>query len=226
MSAPTLSSRDLQVRLAVYHYILEHTTAPAPATLAAQLGLALPAVRQSLARLHQQHLLVLEPDGHSIRMAHPFSAIPTGYPVTVGQQRFWANCAWDSLGIPAVLHRDARIDTTFTYSGEPTSYAAAAGALVAPDGGVVHFPLPFRHWYDDLIRTCATMLLFRSDAAVDAWCAATGEPRGDTVPLAQVWALSLEWYAPRLDPTYQGRTPAQAVAVFDRAGLRSSFWKA
>ena len=40
MTAQPLSRLDLQIRLAVYDYIVEHTEAPAPATLAAQLGLA------------------------------------------------------------------------------------------------------------------------------------------------------------------------------------------
>ena len=31
------------------------------------------------------------------------------------------------------------------------------------------------------------MLLFRLEEDVAAWCVATGEPHGETLPLAQVW---------------------------------------
>ncbi len=85
-------------------------------------------------------------------MANPLSAVPTPYRVYVNGHRLWANCAWDSLGIPAMLHTDARIEATFTPSGDAATYAITAGRLNAACG-VVHFPLPFRQWYDNLIHT-------------------------------------------------------------------------
>jgi hypothetical protein len=69
------------------------------------------------------------------------------------------------------------------------------------------------------------MLLFRSEGDVDAWCGATGEPRGETVPLAQVWTLAQAWYGDRMHPDFRGRSVAQAQDIFQRAGLRSDFWK-
>lgn len=68
------------------------------------------------------------------------------------------------------------------------------------------------------------MLLFRSEEDIDRWCAATGEPRGEAVPLGQVWDLSRVWYGNRMDPGYRGRSAEQAVAVFRGAGLTSDFW--
>lgn len=69
------------------------------------------------------------------------------------------------------------------------------------------------------------MLLFRSEEEIDKWCAATGEPHGEAVPLRQVWALSREWYGNRMDPGFRGRTAEQVVEVFGRAGLTSDFWR-
>jgi hypothetical protein len=85
-------------------------------------------------------------------MANPLSAVPTPYCVVANGQALWANCAWDSLGIPAMLHADAQIEAAFAGTGAAASYAVRAGALQA-DGGIVHFALPFRRWYDDLIHT-------------------------------------------------------------------------
>jgi hypothetical protein len=70
------------------------------------------------------------------------------------------------------------------------------------------------------------MLLFRSEDVVDAWCDATGEPRGETLTLPRVWELSQLWYPDRMDPAFRGRTVAQALAIFERVGLRSAFWRA
>lgn len=68
------------------------------------------------------------------------------------------------------------------------------------------------------------MLLFRSEDAVDDWCAATGEPRGATLPLAQVWALAQAWYGDRMAADFRGRTVEQALDIFARVGLHSDFW--
>ena len=69
------------------------------------------------------------------------------------------------------------------------------------------------------------MLLFRSEDDVDGWCAATGEPRGETLPLHQVWELSQRWYGNRMDPDFRGRTAEGAMAMFRQAGLTSEFWR-
>jgi hypothetical protein len=69
------------------------------------------------------------------------------------------------------------------------------------------------------------MMLFRSEEDVDRWSAATGEPRGETVPLQQIWQLSQLWYGNRMDPDFRGRTPDQVVGVFRQAGLTSDFWR-
>ena len=70
------------------------------------------------------------------------------------------------------------------------------------------------------------MSLFRSEDEVDAWCAATGEPRGEALTLTRVWALAQAWYGDRLDPAFRGRTAAQAREVFAGLGLTSPFWQA
>ncbi len=70
------------------------------------------------------------------------------------------------------------------------------------------------------------MLLFRSEEDVDAWCAATDEPRGEAIPLTQVWDLSRAWYGDRMSPDFRGRIAEQAEAIFASVGLISPFWRA
>jgi len=59
---------------------------------------------------------------------------------------------WEMLGIPAMLHTDARVVAIYAHANTPATYAITAGVLTGDDG-IVHFPLPFRQWYDDLIHT-------------------------------------------------------------------------
>ena len=70
------------------------------------------------------------------------------------------------------------------------------------------------------------MLLFRSEEEVARWCGRSGEPRGEVIPLEQVWALAQAWYGDRLSADYRGRSLEQAMAVFRSVGLTSAFWSA
>ncbi len=85
-------------------------------------------------------------------MALPFSAVPTDYRVVADDREWWANCAWDSLAIPAVLRIDATIDARWHDTGEPIELAVAGGTLTST-GGFIHFAIPARQWWDDIVET-------------------------------------------------------------------------
>ena len=155
MSASTLTDDDWRIRLYVYRFFVEQARPPTTQETAQQFRLPEADVRAAYRRLHDGHALVLTPGSTEIRMANPLSAVPTPFEVTVNGRRLFANCAWDSLGIPAMLHADARVEASYsdaTGAPEPARYAVVGGELQG-DGGVVHFPLPFRRWYEDLIHT-------------------------------------------------------------------------
>ena len=76
---------------------------------AAALSVSPDDVRAAYERLNDRHALFLTPGSHDVRMAHPSPACRPRFgssPATA----YWANCAWDALGIPAALHADARIE--------------------------------------------------------------------------------------------------------------------
>ncbi len=82
---------DRDVRIAVYRHFVSENKAPGASEIAEALNLATEQISQSFARLANEHVLVLDPDSKEIRMAMPFSAIPTAYKVTVGEKSWWAN---------------------------------------------------------------------------------------------------------------------------------------
>ena len=69
-----MDDRDVQIRNHIYRRFVELGRAPTFAELKDELGNE---VEPALLRLHAAHALVLEPDGAEIRMANPFSAVPT-----------------------------------------------------------------------------------------------------------------------------------------------------
>ncbi|MBI5666959.1 MAG: hypothetical protein HZC41_03055 [Chloroflexi bacterium] len=147
-----LSEQDWQIRHFIYQFFVEHGRPPAIQETGGHFSLDDEEARQVYHRLHQRHTIFLEPGTDRIRIANPLSAVPTSYRVVINNRTLWANCAWDSLGIPAMLNADAQIEARHPLSGEPVRYAVTAGELQA-DAGVVHFSLPARAWYDDLIHT-------------------------------------------------------------------------
>lgn len=146
---------DWQARTAFYAFLVAEGRPPTIPELAATLHSSTERTELALRRLHQRHALFLEPAPGpiAVRMTHPFSMVPTQFRVTAAGRMFWANCAWDMLGIPAALHTDADIEAQFGDAlDNPVTMRIRGGQLEA-HGEVVHFPLPFRVWYDDLIRT-------------------------------------------------------------------------
>lgn len=153
MSTTVLGEMDWQIRLHVYRLFVERGRPPTYAETAGQFGIGGEDASASYQRLNDAHAVFLNPGTAEIRMANPLSAVPTPYRVHANGVDLYANCAWDSLGIPAMLDADARIEATVPGSTERVRYAVESGTLSAPDGLIVHFPIPFRRWYDDLIHT-------------------------------------------------------------------------
>ncbi len=152
MSQDITSDGDQALRLHIYRFWCERGRPPTVAESACACGLKESAALAAWRRLHEAHLLLLEADGEGIRMANPLSAVPTGFRVRVGQHWLFANCAWDAPGIPAMLQQDAVIEARYSPRGEPLRCNVRDGELLAEEA-LVHFALPFRHWYDDLVET-------------------------------------------------------------------------
>ena len=145
-------NRDLQVKLAVYGHFAETGERPAPGDVAGRVGASVDQVLAAYASLAGQRLLVLETDGSSIRMAPPFSGVPTQHAVAAGGVRYFANCAWDALGIPAALGKAATVRSRCEQSGEPLDLEVSR-AGPAPSDWLFHCLVPAAQWWDDIVFT-------------------------------------------------------------------------
>jgi hypothetical protein len=141
-----------RVRLHVLDRVIETTRVPRIAETAEDLG-RLPAdVAAAHRRLAETHVYVLEPGSDEVRMANPFSAVPTPFEVEVGGRRWFGNCIWDSLGIVALLGANGTVltrcpDCDATLELEIRKSAVRDGAAVA------HFAVPAAKWWDDIVYT-------------------------------------------------------------------------
>lgn len=215
---------DARLRYTVNRHFVERGHAPDVAALAARLDADAGAVQASLRRLHASHGLVLHPGRDAIWVAHPFSTAPTGFWVTSARGAWWGNCAWCSLGIAALLGEEAQIHTRLGGEEEAITVSVEDGQIDAQDL-IVHVLLPASQWWDNVIFTCSTMLFFRDESAVEAWCLRHGYARGATVPAPTMWRLAQTWYADYLSPSWRRRPPAEAQQVFTDLGLTDDFWQ-
>jgi len=145
-----------QVRHFVYNHFADTTRPPSVDETANHFNISVEEASELYKELHNRHAFFLEPETLTIRMANPFSGIPTDFKVHANGKTYFANCAWDMLGIPAALHCDAVIEAVFTESNESVQLEIRNGNIYAL-GGLskmrIHFPLPFARWYDDLVFT-------------------------------------------------------------------------
>jgi alkylmercury lyase-like protein len=149
MADVVLADLDLQVRALVYDRFMSTGRAPLAGEIAGALGATNDEVGESLAKLAAVRHLVLQPGGE-VLMANPFSAVPTAYVVQTVDRIYWGNCIWDALGIPNMLGVDATISTACPDCGEALHLSVEGGRL-APAEGVVHFAVPARKWWEDIV---------------------------------------------------------------------------
>eukprot|EP01116_Phalansterium_solitarium_P003537 TRINITY_DN14352_c0_g1_i1.p1 TRINITY_DN14352_c0_g1~~TRINITY_DN14352_c0_g1_i1.p1 ORF type:complete len:266 (-),score=60.77 TRINITY_DN14352_c0_g1_i1:936-1733(-) len=184
-------------------------------------------VRGALRALADYHGVVLHPHSDEVCVAHPFSAAPTTFVVSVPDgRRWWGNCAWCSLGVVQLAGGTGVVRTTSGALGDdPISIRFESGRLMADDGTcVVHFPVPMLRAWDNVVYTCSVMLMFRDEQQVDQWCATRGIAKGDVRSVAQVWELAREWYGRHLERSWRKWTTSEAADIFRRHGFDHRVW--
>ena len=143
-----MDESDINLRRSTYRLFVELGRAPTADEVAEAQGLTVAETREAWRRLHDAHALVLDPAG-GIRMANPFSAVPTPFRVTTGGRTWFANCGWDAFGIGAALHVDSVIQTDCADCRAPLE-VHVTDARPDPKNLVFHVLVPAREWWQDI----------------------------------------------------------------------------
>jgi len=166
-----------QIRHFVYTHFADTTLPPSVDETAAHFNISIEEASEYYRELHNRHAFFLDLESLTILMANPFSGIPTDFRVHADGKTYYANCAWDMLGIPITLHTDAVIEAVCTESNESVQLEVKDGQITSvvalsryrgegslplksetlrsaqSDTLLIHFPIPFARWYDDLVFT-------------------------------------------------------------------------
>ncbi len=142
----------LAVRNLTYRMFVDGGRAPTVDEVAREGDLTSAEVQASWRELHRAHALVLEPATTEIRMANPFSAVPTAHRVHAAGRWWYGNCAWDAVGICAALHADGQLETSCPDCGERIALAVR-DQRVDDERVLFHCLVPAAHWWDDIVFT-------------------------------------------------------------------------
>jgi Alkylmercury lyase len=146
------ASLDDRVRLEIYERFVETGSPPTVAETAAALHEGEHEVVAAFRRLEQARVIVLAPGTTNVWMANPLSAAPTPFRVETKRGSYWGNCAWDGLGVIAMLGGDGRLETPCPDCGKPISLRVRDGEL-EPADGIAHFAVPAARWWDNIAFT-------------------------------------------------------------------------
>jgi len=147
-SLSPMTSLDWKLRAELYQQFIHGAGPPSHASLASAMEMEEGEIHERLSTLAAHHLVTLKGDAGFIWMVHPFSAVPTAFPVETLLGLFWANCAWDVLGIPSLLGVDSTTRTRCAESGQDLELGVFTGE--AWGEGCVHFLVPPRDSWNDI----------------------------------------------------------------------------
>ncbi len=171
--------------------------APTCQEMAAALGLDEPdRVRATLERLHALDLLDLDPGSGEIRLAYPFSTVPTKHRVQfcdwAAAKPVYAPCAVDALGITFLLNRDLSLRSACGTCGMPIAIDVRDGRIAS------HTPIETVVWMETAYSgractsVCPTIDFFCSSAHATAWWQARPHESGYVLSLGEALYLSRE----------------------------------
>jgi hypothetical protein len=119
--------------------------------------------------------------------------------------------------------RNATLKTRLGAIGDEVSITVENRELLDKDY-VIHFPIPMRNAWDNVVYTCSVMLLFRNEAEVDEWCSTRGIPKGDVRPIKQIWNFATEWYGRHANADWTKWSLRDALEIFRRHNLTGPIW--
>ena len=222
-----------ELRVFVYDQIAARGRPPASTEIGAHFGITADDARGAIADARLGKELFPDPTTGEIAIAGPVAGVPTHYRVIADGVTWFANSAWDMLGVAAMFMKEVAIDARCGDCGEVVKFTLDPVAFPAfsfpkgetGDGLLVHFQLPANRWDEDIAATCRAMMLFKSEQHLAKWLQARGVPRGSVLSLEQAWRLAMAWYHDPRDPRWRPRTREEQQAVVNSVGLRGAFWR-
>lgn len=181
-------------------------------------------IKKALQELQEYHGIALHPDQTKIWAIHPFSLSPTNFLVKSNRNEWWGCCAWCSFGIAVLLEEEVKIMTTMGAKQQEQITLHIDNGNLQESSYIVHFPIPMKNVWDNVIDTCSKILLFNNEEEINEWTNRHNIPKGDIQPIQKIWNLSKDWYKHHLSPSWKKSTIEEAKSIFAKHKLNHPVW--
>lgn len=171
---PPFSREEQRIAVALYRELAKGQPVDG-----AQLGrvLGLPPAEGRALLERQPIKAFVYPDGQGRVIGFGgLSAAPMRHRFEVDGQTLWTWCAWDSLFIPEILGKPARVASPDPENGELVRLVVTPGRIESaePTGAVVSFLLPDAHAFDAsaanvMAKFCHFVFFFSSRSSGERW---------------------------------------------------------
>lgn len=209
---------------AIIKGIIDNGFAPGVEDLSETLKADKDEIVKGLYDLQECHGVVLQPNEPKVWVIHPFSLAPTSFYVKSRKGEWWGNCAWCSLGIAALLKDDVKITSTIGAETNQIEINIINGEIQEKNF-CIHFPVPMKNAWDNVIYTCSSMLVFENEKQIDEWTKKHNIPKGDIQSIVNIWNFSKKWYGSHLNPEWKKWTMEEAKQMFKEFELNHKIWK-
>lgn len=143
---------DVTLRTTVYRHLATTGRSPTLDVMREAIGATNEQVKDGYRRLYAKRMLVPADDFASVRMAPPFSGIPTQHRATVDGTEYFANCAWDAFGVVAALGGTGDVLSRCEQTLEPLLLHLTIDGP-PPSGWLFHCVVPAAAWWNDIVFT-------------------------------------------------------------------------
>ncbi len=138
------------LRTFIYDTLIADGAMPSSVEIAAHFSVSKPDALRALREMKVGKTVLPNPETGEIWMAGPFAAAATPYVLRAAGRRWFANCAWDMLGVATLVATPVDIETQCTDCGDPITMHFEPQDQSLGTELLVHFLLPARQWYDDI----------------------------------------------------------------------------
>ena len=204
--------------------IIDNGFAPNVSELSKILSATENEIIKGLHDLQEYHGVVLHPNEPKVWVIHPFSLSPTNFYVKTQNGEWWGNCAWCSLGVAALLKDDVKIITTIGAETKQIEINIIDGEIQEKNY-FIHFPIPMKNAWDNVIYTCSNMLVFENETQIEEWTKKNNISKGDIQPIEKIWNFSKKWYGNHLNPNWKKWTIEEAKEIFNEFDLKNKIWQ-
>ena len=219
------------VRKYIFEHFEEHATAPVLEQIMRKFRLDRTSAFNLLVELQSARHIALLTGTQRILMAFPFSSIVTPFRVKVAgkDKEYFANCAWDAVAIHVTLGREQRISSYCHHCSEEIKIHLKDQrqvSLQSDNQPLVYLALPASKWWENIVLTCSTnMVFFSSKNHLAEWTNSNSPTGGEALTIEQTLKLSVPIYKNKMTLDYARPSREQTIAYFQSLGLTSDFWK-